>query len=155
MKRIPILALAPIAMLSACGSADPDQVLETVRATEQAQFQAVASRDLHGAVRNYADGAVLVVPGHSPATDGEAIAATFDAWLSDPNFRIEMTPDAGWASAAEDLAVTTASGTITITDAETGEALTIPVTSQTVWTRTSGQPWRIVSEQAFSTAQEL
>ena len=98
MKRIPILALAPIAMLAACGSADPEQVLETVRATEQAQFQAISTKDLRGAVRNYADGAVLVVPGRPAATDGEAIAATFDTWLKDPNFAIEMKPGPAWAS---------------------------------------------------------
>lgn len=155
MKRIPILALAPIAMLAACGSADPEQVLETVRATEEAQFQAISTKDLRGAVRNYGDGAVLVVPGRPAATDGEAIAATFDTWLKDPNFAIEMTPGTGWASRAEDLAVTTATGTITTTDAATGGAVTIPVSTQTVWTRTSGQPWRIVSEQAFSTAEDL
>ena len=146
MKHIPILALAPVILLAACGSADPEEVLETVRATEQAQSQAIAAKDLRGAVRNYADGAVLVVPGSPQATTGEAIAATYDAWLSDPNFRIEMTPGTGWASAAEDLAVTNATGTLTTTHAETGEAVAIPIASQTVWTRASGQPWRIVSE---------
>src|SRR5690606_24112625 len=81
MTYIPILALAPVILLAACGSADPEEVLETVRATEQAQSQAIAAKDLRGAVRNYADGAVLVVPGSPQATTGEAIAATYDAWL--------------------------------------------------------------------------
>ena len=64
MTRAPFLAVAPIALLAACGSsADPEAVLETVRATEQAQIQAMTTRDLRGAA----------------AADGEAIAATLDA----------------------------------------------------------------------------
>ena len=52
MKHIPILALAPVALLAACGSSDPEQVLETVRATEQAQIQALMDeRSAHGTDR--------------------------------------------------------------------------------------------------------
>lgn len=145
MTRIPVLALAPLALLAGCGSADPEAVLETVRATEEAQFQAIAAKDLRGAVRNYADGAVFFVPGSPAATGGEAIAARYDALLTDPAFKLDLTPGTGWAAASDDLAVTTATGTFTHT-AETGEAASVPVTSKTVWQRSSGEPWRIVSE---------
>lgn len=147
MTRAPFLAVAPIALLAACGSsADPEAVLETVRATEQAQIQAMTTRDLRGAVRNYADGAILVTPGRPAAADGEAIAATLDALLSDPNFKLEMTPASGWAAESGELAVTTATGRVTTTDAGSGEAATVPVSNQTVWRRNTGEPWRIVSE---------
>ena len=147
MNRIALLALAPLTWLAACGSAaDPDAVLETVRATEQAQLQAFDSRDLRGAVRNYAEGAVVVTPGRAPAADGEAIADAFDALLSDPNFRIEVTPGAGWTSESGDLAVTTATGLITTTDAASGKPVTMPIANQTVWHKPTGKPWQIVSE---------
>ena len=38
--RAPFLALAPLALLAGCGSADPAAVLETVHATEKAQLEA-------------------------------------------------------------------------------------------------------------------
>jgi ketosteroid isomerase-like protein len=144
---IRILALAPLALLAGCGSsADPDAVLETVRATEQAQLQALGSKDLRGAVRNYAEDAVVVTPGRAPAANGEAIAAAFDELLDDPNFRIEVTPGPGWASESGDLAVTTATGRITTTDAASGEPVTMPIANQTVWRKPTGKPWTIVSE---------
>jgi ketosteroid isomerase-like protein len=147
MIRLRLLALAPFAMLAACGSpADPESVLETVRATEQAQLQAFKSKDLRGAVRNYAEDAIVVAPGRAPAADGEAIAAAFDALLKDPNFAIEVTPGPGWAAESGDLAVTTATGRITTTDAASGAAVSTPIANQTVWRKPTGKPWAIVSE---------
>lgn len=147
MTRVPFLALAPIALLAACGSAaDPEAVLETVRATEQAQLQALASKDLRGAVRNYLDDAVVVVPGSAPAAGGEAIAAAFDDLLSDPNFRLETTPGSAWTSADGDMAVTTSTGRLTTTSAEGGDSVTTALANQIVWRRATGKPWMIVSE---------
>lgn len=147
MTRVPFLALAPLALLAACGSSvDPDAVLETVRATEQAQLQALAAKDLRGAVRNYAEDAIVVTPGRAPAADGEAIAAAFDELLTDPNFKIEVTPGPGWASGSGDLAVTTSTGRITTTDAASGEPVTVAIGNQTVWRKPTSKPWTIVSE---------
>lgn len=86
MTNARYFAAVPLALLlGACGSSiDRDAVLETVRATEQAQLEAIAAKDLRGAVRNYEDGAVLVTPGEPPAEGGEAIAAAFDGMLADP-----------------------------------------------------------------------
>ena len=46
------LALAALPLLAACGAANSAEVLEPVRATEQAQLQAIAGKDLRGATRN-------------------------------------------------------------------------------------------------------
>lgn len=147
MRRTLCLALPAAALLAGCGaSADSEAVLETVRATEQAQLQAIAADDLRGAVRNYEDGAVLVVPGSGPLGDAEAIVGAFEALLADPNLALEMTPGSGWAAADGELAVTTSTGRLTSTDAQTGEPVTVPIGNQTVWRKTEGQPWRIVSE---------
>ena len=147
MKRVPILASMSLALLlAACGSADAEEVLETVRATEQAQLQAIAAKDLRGAVRNYADGAVLVSPGTAPAQGGEAIAAAFEDLLADPNLKIEITPGPAWASESGDLAVTTATGRYTTTEPGSERPAELTVSNQTVWRRNSGEPWRIVSD---------
>lgn len=147
MTRASLLALAPIVLLAACGgSADPDAVLESVRATEQAQLQAIAAGDLRGAVRNYQDGATLVAPGSPPATTGEAIAAVFDELLADPNLKLEVEPGPGWVSESGELAVTTFTGSMTMTDAASGQPVTVPIGNQTVWRKATGKPWTIVSD---------
>ena len=141
MSRASIVALAPIVLLAACGSSvDPEAALEAVHATEQAQLQAIAGKDLRGAVRNYEDDAILVTPGKAPASGGEAIAAAFDELLADPELKIELTPGAAWVSEGGDLAVTTATLIYTST-----EGVSV-VSNQTVWRKPTGKPWRIASD---------
>jgi len=140
------LALAALPLLAACGAADPNEVLDTVRATEQAQLQAIASKDLRGATRNYDSAAVVVVPGGAPIAGTPAIEQAFEAQLADRNFKLTMEPGAGWASESGELAVTTATGSVTATDPANGEAVTIPIANQTVWHREDGVGWKIVSE---------
>jgi len=116
-----------------------------VRATEQSQLEAVAAKDLRGAIRNYEAEAVLVAPGRAPVSGAAAIENAFGQLLADPNFRIAMEPGAGWAAESGELAVTTATGTVTTTDAS-GEPVTVPIANQTVWRREDGVGWKIASE---------
>ena len=148
MKHTAILVPASMTLLlAACGSAaDPDAVLESVRATEQAQLQAIAAKDLRGAVRNYADGAVLVTPGQAPATGGEAIAAAFDAMLADPNLKLDVTPGPGWVSEGGDMAVTTSTARYSATEPGSDKPVEMTVSNQTVWRKPTGKPWQIVSD---------
>ena len=141
------LALMALPLLAACGgAANPDEVLATVRSTEQAQLEAVIAKDLRGATRNYEPGAVVLVPGGAPVTGAAAIEAEFARLLADPNFAIAMETGDGWAADSGELAVTTATGTVTTTDAASGEAVTVPISNQTVWRREDGVGWKIASE---------
>ena len=144
--RARYLALAALPVLAACGSADPGDVLETVRATEQSQMEAIVAKDLRGAVRNYEAGAVVLVPGSATLAGAPAIEAEFGRLLADPNFKIAMEAGDGWAAESGELAVTTATGTVTMTDAVSGEAVTVPISNQTVWRREDGVGWKIASE---------
>ena len=145
--RARYLALAALPLLAACGAAaDPDEVLETVRATEQAQLQAVAAKDLRGAIRNYEPEAALVAPGGAPVSGAAAIEGAYEALLADPNFKIAMEPGKGWAAGSGELAVTTAIGTVTTTDAASGKPVTVPIANQTVWRSADGVGWKIASE---------
>jgi ketosteroid isomerase-like protein len=139
------LGLAPVALLAACGSSvDPAETLATIRATEQAQLEAIGTRDLRGAIRNYQDEALLVLP-RAAATGLPAIEGAFDALLGDANLNLKVTPQSAWAAASGDLAVTVSTGQLTTSDAS-GAPVTVPIDSQTVWRRTAGQPWQIASE---------
>ena len=139
------LALAALPLLSACGSADPGAVLEPIRATEQAQLQAIASKDLRGATRNYAENATFVAPGAAPAAGIAAIENAFKPLLADPNFKLEITPGEGWAAESGELAVTTFTGRLTTSDAG-GQPVTVPIANQTLWHRADGIGWQIVSD---------
>ena len=144
--HIRYLGLAPLALLAACGSsADPAETLETVRATEQAQLEAIGTKDLRGAIRNYQADAVVVLPSGA-ATGAAAIEGAFESLLADANLSLDVTPQSGWAAESGDLAVTTSTGQLTTSGEAGGDAVTIPIDSQTVWRRTAGQPWQIVSE---------
>lgn len=147
----PLLALVPLALLAACGqSADPEATLDTVRATEQAQLEAIAAKDLRGAVRVYEDDAVRVAPGGAPVSGVAAIGAAFEGLLADPNLKLEITPGPDWAAGSGDLAVTTFTARFTTTDPASGQPVTVPVANQTVWRKAEGAPWKIVSDQTVA-----
>lgn len=148
MIRPRYLSLAPLTiLLAACGSsADPETVLETVRATEQSQLEAIAAKDLRGAVRNYAEEAVIVSPGGPPARGAAEISAAFESLLADPNLEIEATPGPGWAAASGDLVVTTATARYTTSEPGSGRPAEFTVSNQTVWRKAEGAAWQIVSD---------
>ena len=144
--RMTILALAALPLLAACGSANPDEVLGTVRDTEQAQMQAVAAKDVRGATRNYDEAAEVLAPGGASVHGVAAIESEYGRLLADPAFGITMKPGTGWAAESGEFAVTTATGTVTTTDAARGKPVTVPIANQTVWRKASGIGWKIVSE---------
>lgn len=146
MKKRFLAAVAATTLLGACGGgADPAEVVETIRITEQSQLASIESKDLVGIARLYADDATLVRPDGSVIEGGAAIADAYADLLEDPNFALSTEPRGGWASAADDLAVVTSNVDFTSTDPATGEAATQQMISQTVWTRQSGSTWKIVS----------
>jgi ketosteroid isomerase-like protein len=140
------LAPAMLPLLAACGSADSGEVLETIRATEQGHFQAIAAKDLRGATRNYAQDAVLVGKAETLVSGIAAIELAYKPLLADANLKLDVTPGAGWAAESGELAVTTFTGTLTTTDTASGQPVTVPIANQTVWRRADGIGWQIVSD---------
>ena len=137
-------ALAATLLAGCGGGADTAEVVDTIRQIEQSQLDSIASNDLVGIARLYADDAVLVRPDGSVLQGGEAIAEAYGELIEDPNFALSAQPIGGWASAAEDLAVVTSNVDFTASDA-TGAPVTQRMVSQTAWTRASGSTWKIVS----------
>src|SRR5438128_1110595 len=124
MLRSPYLALAAVPMLAACGAADSNAVLDTVRMTEQAQIDAIKAKDLRGATRVYEDTASLVMGSGAPIEGIGTITGEFQKLLADPNMKVDFRQGPGWASVAGDLAVTTGTASLTTTDAATGKPVT-------------------------------
>lgn len=144
------LIFASLPLLGACGSSvDPLAVLQTVRMSEQAQTESLQANDLPGAVRLYDANATMAVPGSAPVHGSDAIRAQVQNLMADPNFKLDYKQGRGWASAGGDLAVTTGSGTITRTDAQSGKPVSAPFDYQMVWRKgdkLDGPPWTIVSD---------
>lgn len=140
------LALAALPLLAACGAADPQELLDVVRATEHTHLQAIAAKDLRGATRNYAEDAVLIAPGGAEVSGIAAVEVAYKPLLADANLKLDVTPGAAWAAESGELAVTTFTGTLTTTDAASGQPVTVPIANQTVWRRADGIGWQIVSD---------
>ncbi len=146
MARQLFTLAATATLLAGCGGGlDPDGVVETVRQTEQSQLQSIASDDVVGIARLYADDARLVRPDGSVLEGGAAIGAEYAQLVEDPNFGLTINPTGGWASEGDDLAVLTSDVAFTTSDAETGEPVTLDMTSQSVWTKAPGGSWMIRS----------
>jgi len=145
MKKLNLAVLAPVLLLAACGGGDPAESVEAIRHTELGQLDSIASKDIVGIARLYRDDARLVKPDGTVLEGGVAIVEEYGALLEDPNFAITMEPADGWASSDGELAVVTSNVQFTTTDPATGEAVTVPLDSQTVWHRESGATWKIIS----------
>ncbi len=154
MKKLTLAALAPALMLTACGGGDPEETIAAIRHNETAQLQSIESGDLVGVARLYADEAVMIRPDGTTLMGGAEIANAYGDLLEDPNFALVSEPVDGWASTGDDLAVVTSNVDFTTSDPETGEAVTMPMISQTVWERAPGASWKIVSTYNVARAGE-
>ena len=144
MTRTRYLPLAPLVLLSACGT-DPQETLNAVRMTEEAVAQAIAADDLDGIVRSYEDNAVFVVSDGAPEVGKAAIRASFERMLANPTLKMELKPETAWAAKSGELAVTTGTLTFTTTK-ENGDPYTVRMKNQTVWRRDDGVGWKIASD---------
>lgn len=145
MKKLTLAALVPALLLTACGSGDPAESIDAVRHTEMAQIDSIASGDLVGIARLYRDDARLVKPDGEVLEGGVAIVEEYGELLEDPNFAITIEPTQAWASGDGEYTIVNSLVQFTTTDPATGEAVTMPLDSQTVWHRETGATWKIVS----------
>lgn len=145
MKKPYLAALAPLLLLAACGGGDPAESIAAIRQTELGQLESIEAKDLVGIARLYRDDARLVRPDGTVLEGGVAIVEEYGALLEDPNFTITIEPASGWASSDGELAVVNSNVRFTTTDPATGEAVTTPLDSQTVWHRENGATWKIIS----------
>lgn len=137
-----LLATASLALLAACGSADPETVIDSVRMTEQAQLDSLAADDVYGVMRSYRDEAVMTVPGNVPAQGKPAIEKWYTELVADPALKVTVEPGPAWVSDSGEMAVTTAKFTFATGEGE--GAATRLFHNQTAWKKADGG-WRILA----------
>ncbi|MXO59304.1 SgcJ/EcaC family oxidoreductase [Altererythrobacter salegens] len=158
MRKYLILVAAPLVLLAACdrGTSDTKAVAEStdsdiasvkreIQAVEQAQIDAIGTKNAASAAAVYADDAVLLVPSEPALVGQAAIAEAFKAGLDDSAYNVELVPGSKKYRIAggADFAVTqfTAKWTYTFD----GKPHTDTLQNVTVWERRGGT-WRIVTD---------
>jgi uncharacterized protein (TIGR02246 family) len=156
MKCTSVLVALPLLALAACSkavtTANPETELAAIRAVEKSQQTAFNSDDLEGAVAPYAEGAIFVGPGEAPARGIEAIRASAEAFIKDPNMSLSMTGGMGWVAASGDLAVTTGNWTLTMSGAD-GKAMVMNGINQSTWQK-QADGWKMVLDFNQATPAE-
>ena len=156
MKCTSVLAALPLVALTACNNAgttaDPETELAAIHAIEQSQQTAFNADDLDGAVAPYAADAMFVGPGEAPARGIDAIRATAEAFIQDPNMSLSLIADEGWVAASGDLAVTTGNWTLTMSDTD-GKAMVMNGINQSTWQKQDGS-WKMILDFNQATPAE-
>lgn len=149
MKCTSVLAALPLLVLAACKpantTADPETELAAIRQIEQAQQTAFNSDNLEAAIAPYADDAIFVGPDEAPARGIDAIRATAEALIKDPNMSLDLTADQGWVAASGDLAVTTANWNLTMTG-EDGKGTALSGVNESTWKKQADGSWKMVTD---------
>lgn len=160
MKCALVLAALPVLALAACNkpttAVDSAAELAAIHAVEQAQMAAFNAHDLEGAVAGYAENAMFVGPGEEPARGIDAVRASAEALIKDPNMHLDISGEDGWVAASGDLAVTTARWKLAMTGAD-GMVANLSGINTSTWTKQADGGWKMILDfnQATPTAPEL
>src|SRR5258708_26844955 len=110
MLKLTVVPFATLLLLAGCASAPPpappvDLAAEQskIRDSESTWSKSAAAKDVEKSVANYADDAVVVMPGAPPAKGKDAIHAAWKGLLEVPNSKLSFSPDRVEMSAGGDL----------------------------------------------------
>ncbi len=152
MKSSPLLASLALAVFAAACSptgeasapkTDPARIVDAIKTDEVHWNADWKSGDANKVAAHYALGAVVIVPGGSPAT-GPAIVAGIQAALNDPGFALTFASDKVEVSASGDLAVTHGAYSQTDTNPNTKAPVTTTGSFITVYKPQPDGSWKAV-----------
>src|ERR1700676_4322469 len=99
MLKFTVVFLTSLFLLAGCNTAPPAPAIPAVDiAAEKAKIHDLetawakdaAAKDLDKSVANYADDAVLLMPGSPASKTKDAVRASWKGMLGDPNFKISF-----------------------------------------------------------------
>jgi uncharacterized protein (TIGR02246 family) len=146
MNKTLLFSAAPLALLAGCNQApepvDPEAVMAEIHAAEEAQLAAFNSDDIDAATAVYTADAKFLGPG-SPVQGGtDAIRASFQGMIDDPNSAVEIESTGAIVSQSGDLAVTTGDLTFTFTG-EDGAPTVMNLAVLSVWQKQEDGSWKM------------
>jgi uncharacterized protein (TIGR02246 family) len=117
----------------------------SLRDNEAAWTKEMDGKDLEKCAAHYADDAILMAPG-MPATKGkDAIRKSLQELFADPNFKLNFATQKVDVSGSGDLAATTGTYTMTMSDPKTKQPFQDKGNYVTVYRKLGGS-WKAVSD---------
>lgn len=138
---------APAASSSASGPAvDTASEASNIREHETAWVKDIATRDVEKWASHYTDDAVVMAPGMPPMKGKDAIREGLKHLVSDPNIKLEFTPDRVEVSKSGDVAYTRGTYQMTMTDPKTRKPVTDKGTYVTVYRKQPDGSWKAAED---------
>jgi len=155
MRRTCAMALAlGISLLTvACSDAPPPAPPDTRAADEKAIRDGevawnadLKNKDVDKVVNHYADDALLMSDGITPAKGKDAIRAVYKEMLADKNLSLTFAPDTVEVSKASDIAYSQGTYSLTATNPKTKKPATEHGEYVTVYHKEAGGFWKAVRD---------
>ena len=159
MLRLTFVSVTGLLLLAGCNTAPPAPTTPVVdisaekakiRDLETAWSKDAAAKDLDKSVANYADDAILMMPGSPAAKTKDAVRASWKGMLADPNLKISFAPDRIEISASGDLATTQGSYTMTVTNPKTKKPVEDRGSYLTVYKKQADGNWKAIEDMTSS-----
>ncbi len=159
MLKFTVVCFVGLLLLAGCNSAPPVPSAPAVdisaekakiRDLETAWSKDAAAKDVDKSVANYADDAILMMPGMPAAKTKDAIRAAWKGMLADPNLKIAFSSDRIEVSASGDLATTEGSYTMTMTNPKTKKPVQDKGTYLTVYKKQADGNWKAIEDTTSS-----
>lgn len=159
MRKFTVISLTSLLLLAGCNSAPPAPATPAVdvaaeqgkiRDLETAWAAAALAKDLEKSVSFYADNAILLNAGVPAAKGKDAIHAAWKDMLADPNGKLAFTTQRVDVSASGDLASTSGSYTMTMTNPKTKKPVEDKGTYITVYKKQADGNWKAIEDVATS-----
>jgi uncharacterized protein (TIGR02246 family) len=159
MLKFTVVPFAGFLLLAGCNTAPPPPATPAVdisaekakiRDLETAWAKDAAAKDLDKSLANYADDAVLMMPGMAAAKTKDAVRAGLKGMLDDPNLKIAFSADRIEVSASGDLATTEGSYTLTMTNPKTKKPVEDKGIYLTVYKKQADGNWKAIEDTTSS-----
>ena len=156
MLKFTVVSFAGFLLLAGCNTAPSTPAVDMsaekakIHDLEAAWAKDAAAKDLDKSVANYADDAVLLMPGAPASKTKDAIRASWKGMLDDPNLKISFAPDRIEVSASGDLATTQGSYTMTMTNPKTKKPVEDKGSYVTVYKKQADGNWKAIEDTTNS-----